>query len=184
MRAEGGVRYACVGAVLGVRGVDGPATGSDARSGGGRTSGISTSSASSDEPDEARARTGNERAAEDVRGVLRGRLDGVSGAKTLSSSETDASEIEKATLRFVLLLVRDGVRCALRRADLVGDADRDCDGVDVGVFDPALVSAFFLRMSLIALIIDSFKSTHSSSIISMRRVKILSDTPNLSTKRI
>ena len=188
-RAEGGVRYACVGKVLlGVlrrRGVDGPAIGSDAmrsrRGRGERSSNISTSS--SDDEAVAALRTGNSRIFPEVEvlDVLHGRFDGDSGAS--SSSEAVASEKEKETLRF-RLLVRDGVRLALRRADFVGDADRECEGVDVGVFDPVLPSAFFLRISLIARAMDSLRSTHSSSIIPMRLVKTLSDTPNLSTRLI
>ena len=168
MRAEGGVRYACVGVAvavaLGRRGVDGPATGA---------SGISTS-----EVDDA-LRTGI------VRGVVRGRLEGVSGGKALSSSdEADMSESEKATLRFVLL-VREGVRFALRKADLLGDADREWEGVVVavvGVFDCASSVAFFLRIPFIVPLMDSFKSTHPSSSIFTRRENILIDTPYFSTR--
>jgi hypothetical protein len=171
MRAEGGVRYACVGVAvavaLGRRGVDGPATG---------TSGISTS-----EVNDA-LRTGIVR----VRGVVRGRFEGVSGGKALSSSdEADISESEKATLRFVLL-VREGVRFAERRADLVGDADREWEGVVVavvGVFDDlSSVVAFFLRIPFIVPLMDSFKSAHPSSSIFTRREKILIDTPCFSTR--
>ena len=203
------------------RGVEGPATGSDATrrrgvgvgvdvdvSKGGASS-ISTSSASSSDeteagttdPDDA-LRTGNVRdaAAAGLRGVVvvRGRFEGVSGAKTLSWSsseaETDASEREKekATLRFALPLAREGVWLLVaRRADLVGDADRDCgcdcerEGVLIGVdFDDAasvVMLAFFLRISLIVVRMDSFNSTHSSSIAFTRREKTLSDTPYLST---
>ena len=93
----------------------------------------------------------------------RGRFfDGVSGSKMpSSSSEADTmSESEKATLRFALLFMFmwEGVKFALepRIADLVGEADRECDGVLVGVFDAeaaaegsAAALAFFLRISLI-----------------------------------
>jgi hypothetical protein len=196
-RAEGGVRYACVGKVfLGVlrrrRGVDGPAIGSDAmlsRGGSGddeRSSSDIFLTSSSDDEVEAALRTGNSRIFAEVEevlvDVLHGRFDGVSGGAS-SSSEAVTSEKEKETLRF-RLLVRDGVRLALRRADFVGDADRDCEGVDVGVFDVVLLSAFFLRISLIARPMVSLRSTHSSSIIPIRLVKILSDTPNLSTRLI
>ena len=177
MRAEGGVRYACVGVAVALRrrGVDGPAMGcSDAptRRGEG-ASGISTSS---DEEDTA-LRTGI------VRGVVRGRLDGVSGGNApSSSSEADMSEREKATLRFTLL-VREGVRLAVRSADLVGDTGRECEGVVVvGVFDGASPLAFFLRISFIVPLMDPLSTTHSSSRIFTRREKILGDIPCLSTR--
>jgi len=174
MRAEGGVRYACVGVAvaLGRRGVDGPATGSDAGA-----SGISTSS---DDKADSALRTGIVR----VRGVVRGRFDGVSGG-TSSSDGADMSESENATLRFTLL-VREGVRLAVRSADLVGDAGRDCEGVVVvGVFEGASPPpAFFLRISFIVPLMDSFKPTHSVSSIFTRRGKFLGDTPYLSTRRI
>ena len=180
MRAEGGVRYACVGGAvaLGRRGVDGPATGSDATSRGRswRASGIATSS--SDDADEA-LRTGI------VRGVVRWRFDGVSGGNApSSSSEADMSESENATLRFTLL-AREGVRLAVRRADLVGDADRECEGVVVvGVSDGVSPVAFFLRISFIVPLMESFRPTHSSSSIFTRRLKILRDTPCFSTRGI
>ena len=68
-------------------------------------------------------------------------------------------------------------------ADLVGEADREWDGVLVGVFDvvDAPEAAFFLRISLIVAQMDSFSSTHSSSIIVTRRLKTLSETRCLST---
>ena len=192
IRAEGGVRYAWVGVVIGRRGVDGPGTGDDdapeadvatsRRLGlvGVKTvaSAISTSSPSpspSDEDevtDEANCAllTGMTRVAgaveedaeeEEEARARRGRFfDGVSGSKMpSSSSEADTmSESEKATLRFALLFMWEGVKFALapRIADLVGEADRECDGVLVGVFDAdaaaegsAAALAFFLRISLI-----------------------------------
>ena len=159
------------------RGVDGPATGSDATSRCTGASGISTSSDddSSDEAaDERVLRTGI------VRGVVRWRFEGVSGGKVPSSSEeADMSESEKATLRFTLLPVREGVRLIVRRADLVGDAERECEGVDVVGVSPL---AFFLRISLILPLMDSFKTAHSSSRIFKRRENILSDTPCFSTR--
>lgn len=125
----------------------------------------------------------------------RGRFfDGVSGAKMpSSSSEAETmSESEKATLRFALLFMTEGVKFALasRIADLVGEADRECDGVLVGVFfdvDAApegSALAFFLRISLIVAQMDSFNSMHSFSIIFTRRLKSLSETPYLSTNGI
>ena len=202
------------------RGVDGPATGSDATrrrgvggsSGGGAGGGgsdassISTSSSACpssdeidfDEDDVAALRTGSTRvgvaaAAAARRGVVRGRFEGVSGAKTSSfSEEADASESEKATLRLVgLLLALEGSGGLLvsRRADFVGEADRDCgcdrEGVLVGVFDEVLASvvlvAFFRRISLIVARMDSFRSTHSSSIVFTRRDNVLDDTLYFST---
>jgi len=228
MRAEGGVRYACVGVVgAGRRGVDGPAMGSDAMSRRdvrvrvgvrvGVRAGVSTSasasafdistssdgaSASSDEADSALLSLSALRTGSTRRGVVvvvllvRGRFDGVSGARSSSEAEAEAeaveagrdrdrdrSENEKATLRFALL-VRAGVRLAFRRADLVGEAERDCAGVLIGVvFDGVVGSAltFFLRISLIVTLMDSLRSTHSSSIIFTRRENVLSDTPCLST---
>lgn len=204
------------------RGVDGPAMGSDATrrrgvsgssgddagGGGGAASRISTSSSPDEiDLDDAALRTGSTRVGVAVarRGVVvvvvvvRGRFEGVSGAKTSSSfSEVDASESEKATLRLVglLLLVAPeggggGALLVSRMADFVGDADRDggCDreGVLVGVFadgvPPSVVAlvAFFRRISLIVVRMDSFRSTHSSSIAFTRRENTLSDTPCLST---
>lgn len=213
------------------RGVDGPATGSDATrrrgvsgaggGGGGGASSISTSSpsarsSSSDEIefDKDALRTGSTRVEVVVaarRGVVavvvvRGRFEGVSGAKTpsCSFSEADASEEEsvKATLRFVgLLLAWESALLAVsRRADFVGEADRDCgwdcEGVLLGVFFDALVvasvvvllllllllvAAFFRRISLIVARMDSFRSTHPSSIVCTRREKTSGDRPYLST---
>ena len=201
------------------RGVDGPAMGSDATrrrgvsgssggagGGGGGASCISTSSSSEEIVlNDVALRTGSTRvgvaaAAVARRGVVRGRFEGVSGAKTSSSfSEADASESEKATLRLVGLLMLlapeggagGGGLLVSRMADFVGDADRDggCDreGVLVGVFDGvptpsvALVVAFFRRISLIVVRMDSFRSTHSSSIAFKRRENALSDTPYFST---
>ena len=121
-----------------------------------------------------------------VRGVVRWRFEGVSGGKVPSSSEeADMSESEKATLRFTLLPVREGVRLIVRRADLVGDAERECEGVDVVVVVVVVgVSplAFFLRISLILPLMDSFKTAHSSSRIFKRRENILSDTPCFSIR--
>ncbi len=88
----------------------------------------------------------------------RGRFfDGVSGAKMpSSSSEADTTlESEKATLRFALL-VREGVKFPLpsRIADFVGETDRECEGVLVGVCDAdtevegASALAFFSRIFL------------------------------------
>ncbi len=155
-------------------------------------SAISTSSPSSSDKDEAAALlTGMTRVAaaeEAEEEARRGRFfDGVSGAKTpSSSSEADTtSGSEKATLRFALL-VREGVNLASRMADFVGEADREGDGVLVGVFDvdaeaaPASPLAFFLRISLTLARMDSFNSMHSSSIIFTRGLKTLSDTPYLS----
>ena len=52
-----------------------------------------------------------------------------------SSSEADTTlESEKATLCFALF-VREGIKFVSCIVDLVGDADRDCKGVLVGVFD-------------------------------------------------
>jgi hypothetical protein len=217
IRAEGGVRYACVGVAIGRRGVDGPATGddaceaeADADEGASRrlgldgvkmaASAISTSSPSpppSDEDevtDEANcalltgmtrvvAAVEEEAEEEEEARARRGRFfDGVSGAKMpSSSSEADTmSESEKATLRF------EGViALASRIADLVGEADRECDGVLVGVDAPEVSAlAFFLRISLIVAHIDSFNSMHSSSIIFTRRLKTLSETPYLSANGI
>jgi len=130
--------------------------------------------------------------AEEEEEARRGRFfDGVSGAKTpSSSSEADTmSESEKATLRFALFM-REGVKFALasRIADLVGEADRECDGVPPSVFgvDPdaapeASVLAFLLRIFLTVAHMDSLNSIHSSSIIFTRRLKTLSETPCLST---
>jgi hypothetical protein len=93
------------------------------------------------------------RAAEARRGRF---LDGVSGANTPSSSSEADTTSEKATLRFAALLVREGVKRTSRIADLVGDADRECDGVLMGVFvfdaeaaAEAPTLAFFLSISLI-----------------------------------
>jgi hypothetical protein len=159
---------------------------------GGRAESDISMSSSADEDEAAEANTalltGMTRAA-----ARRGRFfEGVSGAKTPSSSSEaeTASESEKATLRFALL-VRDGVKFASRIADLVGDADRDCEGVLMGVFDgeagaaPApevSTLAIFLRNSLIVARMDSFKSSQSSSIILNRRLKTSSGTPYLSAK--
>jgi hypothetical protein len=137
-------------------------------------------------------------------------FDGVSGSK-MPSSSSDAdtmSEREKATLtlRFALLLMlkreEEGVKFALltsRIADLVGEAEaenRECDGVVlfVGVFDvdadadadadavpEASALAFFLRISLTVARMDSFNSTHSSSIIFKRRSESLTETLYLLT---
>jgi len=135
-------------------------------------------------------------AEEEEEAARRGRFfDGVSGAKMpSSSSEADTmSDSEKATLRFALLLMWEGVKFVLesRIADLVGEADRECDGVLLGVFDVdadaapgASALAFFLRISLIVAHIDSFNSIHSSSIIFTRRLKSLSETPYLSANGI
>jgi len=213
IRAEGGVRYACVGVAKDRSGVDGPATG-DADAATSRrlgldgvktvASAISTSSPSPS-PDETEAEancallTGMTRIvvaleeAEEEEEARRGRFfDGVSGAKIpSSSSEADTvSENEKLTLRFTaLLFVKEGVvvkffTLVSRMADLVGEADRECDGVLVGVFDvdaaEASALAFFLRISLTAAHMDSFNSTHSSSIIFTRRLNALSETLCLS----
>lgn len=99
----------------------------------------------------------------------RGRFfDGVSSAKTPSSSSEADTTSEKATLRFAALLVREGVKRTSRIADLVGDADRECDGVLMGVFafdaeaeaapeaEGASTLAFFLRISLTVAWMDSF----------------------------
>jgi hypothetical protein len=123
----------------------------------------------------------------------RGRFfDGVSGAKMpSSSSEADTTlESEKATLRFALL-VREGVKFALasrsRIADFVGETDRECVGVLVGVCDAdteveaASALAFFSRIFLTVAQMDSFSSMHSSSINFTRRLESLSDAPYLST---
>jgi hypothetical protein len=234
IRAEGGVRYACVGVAIGRRGVDGPATGeadapeadADADEATRRrlgldgvkmvASAISTSSPSPSDEDEVAEAEANcalltgmtrvaaaavEAEAEEEEEARRGRFfDGVSGAKMpSSSSEADTmSESEKATLRFALLFMREGVQFALesRIADLVGEADRECDGVLVGVFfdvdaDAAANAApegsalaFFLRISLTVARMDSLNSMHSSSIIFTRRLKSLSETPCLSTNGI
>ena len=121
----------------------------------------------------------------------RGRfLDGVSGADTPSSSSEADTASENATLRFAALPVREGVKRRSRIADLVGDADRECDGVLMGVFifdaeaareAEAAEAAFFSSITLTVAWMDSFMSTHSSSIIFTRRLKILSETPYLST---
>jgi hypothetical protein len=145
------------------------------------------------DPEDDPLRTGNVRAAEAAegrRGVVRGRFEGVSGAETPSSSseaEAEADKREKATLRFAL----PGVLLASRRADFVGDADRDCgcerEGVLIGVvvvIVVVLAFSFFWRISLIVARMDSFNSTHSSSIIFTRRENTLSDTPYLSTSEI
>lgn len=224
MRAEGGVRYACVGVAIGRRGVDGPATGdddapeaeTDADEATSRrlgldgvkaaASAISTSSRSPSDEDEVTEEanwallTGMTRVAavvdseaeEEEARARRGRFfDGVSGSR-MPSSSSDAdtmSESEKATLRFALLM-REGVKFALtsRIADLVGEADRECDGVLVGVDTDAAPEtsalAFFLRISLIVAYMDSFNSMHSSSIIFTRRLKTLSETPYLSANGI
>ena len=156
--------------------------------------------------------------------VVRGRLEGVSGGANSSlntpssSSEAETSESEKATLRFFvvplplplpLLLLLLGasdegvVLLALRRADLVGEADRECgcecEGVPpppalllVGVFDDdaasavfeLLLLAFFLRMSRTVTRMDSFRSTQSPSIVFTRRQKTLSEMPCLSTSDV
>jgi len=88
-------------------------------------------------------------------------------------------------LRFVGLLLAREVLVS-RRADFVGDA-----GVLVGVFFDELaasvvvvvllVAAFFRRISLIVARMDSFISTHSSSIVCTRRENTSGDTPYLST---
>ena len=221
------------------RGVDGPATGSDATrrrgvsgtSGAGGAGGADASTISTSSPDEtedldddAALRTGSTRVGVAapptvvtrrgvvvvvvVVGAVRGRFEGVSGAKTSSfSDETDAaSESEKATLRFVgLTLAREvgggggATLLVSRRADFVGDADREsgCDreGVLVGVFDElaaaaaavadSVASAAFLRrISLIVVRMDSFRSTHSSSIALTRRENVLDDTPYFSTSDV
>lgn len=115
----------------------------------------------------------------------RGRfLDGVSGADTPSSSSEADTASENATLRFAALPVREGVKRRSRIADLVGDADRECDGVLMGVFifdAEAAEAAFFSSITLTVAWMDSFMSTHSSSIIFTRRLKILSETPYLLT---
>ena len=121
----------------------------------------------------------------------RGRfLDGVSGADAPSSSSEADTTSEKATLRFAALLVREGVKRTSRIADLVGDADRECDGVLMGVFifdaeaareAEAAEAAFFSSITLTVAWMDSFMSTHSSSIIFTRRLKTLSETPYLLT---
>ena len=141
------------------------------------------------DPEDDPLRTGNVRAAEAAegrRGVVRGRFEGVSGAETPSSS-SEADKREKATLRFAL----PGVLLASRRADFVGDADRDCgcerEGALIGVvvvIVVVLAFSFFWRISLIVARMDSFNSTHSSSIIFTRRENTLSDTPYLSTSEI
>jgi hypothetical protein len=133
--------------------------------------------------------------AEEEEGARRGRFffDGVSGSEMpwSSSSEADAmSESEKATLtlRFALLAREEAgvaVRFASRRmADLVGEADRECDGVLVVAFDvdagadsASFFSFNFLRIALIWVFIDSFNVRHSSSIIFMRELKSLSEAP-------
>ena len=218
------------------RGVDGPATGSDATrrrgvsgtSGAGGAGGADASTISTSSPDEiedldddAALRTGSTRVGVAapptvvtrrgvvvvvvVVGAVRRRFEGVSGAKTSSfSDEADAaSESEKATLRFVgLTLAREvdggggGALLVSRRADFVGDADREsgCDreGVLVGVFDElaaavagSVASAAFLRrISLIVVRMDSFRSTHSSSIALTRRENVLDDTPYFSTSDV
>lgn len=145
--------------------------------------------------------------AEEEEEARRGRFffDGVSGSDMpprSSSSEADAmSESEKATLtlRFALLAREEGVvvRCASRRmADLVGEADRECDGVLmlVGVFDvdagedaaaaASFVSFIFLRIALTLVFIDFVNAVHSSSIIFTRELKSLSETPCLSTSGV
>lgn len=190
--------------VIGLRrGVDGPATGGvDAGTsrgwdrgrgrgvgeGGTAASDISMSSSAaapsspSDEDNVAEANSalllGMTRAVAEAE-ARRGRfLDGVSGGADTPSSSSDAdtmSESVKATLRFAALCA--GVRVASRIADLVGEAERECEGVLVGVFcnveawagteisTSTSTLAFFLRISLIVARIDSIKSTHSSSII-------------------
>jgi hypothetical protein len=221
IRAEGGVRYACVGVARGRRGVDGPATGDDAPEVDAATSrrlgldgvktvvasAISTSPPSPSDEDEVTEEanwallTGMTRVAvgaveeaedEEEARARRGRFfDGVSGSRMpSSSSEADTmSESEKATLRFALLM-REGVKFALtsRIADLVGEADRECDGVLVGVDADAAPEvsalAFFLRISLTVARMNSFNSMHSSSIIFTRRLKTLSGTPYLSANGI
>jgi hypothetical protein len=64
------------------------------------------------------------------------------------SSKVVTLEKENDTLRF-RLLVRDGVRLALRRAKFFCDAGHDCEGVDidVGVFNVVFPSALFLHIS-------------------------------------
>jgi hypothetical protein len=132
-------------------------------------------------------------------GARRGRFffDGVSGSAKVPSSSSEAdttSENEKATLRFIALLVREGVvvvKFVPRIADLVGDADRDCEGVLVGVFvfvfdaeaeAEEAPGAIFSRIFLIVARMDSFKSSQSSSNSLKRRLNTLSETPCLSTK--
>jgi hypothetical protein len=150
---------------------------------------------SSDEDEVAEANTalltGMTRAAEAE--ARRGRFffDGVSGSAETPSSSSEAdttSESEKATLRFFALFVRaeEGVRFVPRIADLVGDAERDCEGVLVGVFFDAEAApgastlANFSRSFLIVARMDSFRSSQSSSIILKRRLKTLTGTPCLS----
>ena len=154
---------------------------------------------SSDEDALAALLTGMTRAEEAV-AARRGRFfDGVSGENTPSSSSDADTTSENATLRFVALLGRKGVRRASRIADLVGDADRECEGVLIGVcvFDVEAVAAaaaaapeaeaeapamsLFLRISLTVARMDSFKSTHSSSSMFTRRLETLSETPYLLT---
>jgi hypothetical protein len=90
-------------------------------------------------------------------------------------------------LRFALPLATECVLLASRRADFVGDADRDwgCEreGVLIGVV-VVLAFPFFWRISLIVARMDSFNSTHSSSIVFTRREKTLSDTPYLSASEM
>jgi hypothetical protein len=146
--------------------------------------------------------------AEEEEEARRGRFffDGVSGSKMpSSSSEADTmSESEKATLtlRFALLVREEGVGVVVvvvkfapllasrRIADLVGEADCECDGVLVGVFDvdagvdaaaaaEASNLAFFFCISLIVARIDSLNAMHSSSINFMRELKSLSEMPCL-----
>lgn len=149
--------------------------------------------------------------AEEEEEARRGRFffDGVSGSKMpSSSSEADTmSESEKATLtlRFALLVREEGVGVVVvkfapllasrRIADLVGEADCECDGVLVGVFDvdagvdaaaaaEASNLAFFFCISLIVSRIDSLNAMHSSSINFMRELKSLSEMPCLLTNGI
>ena len=151
--------------------------------------------------------------AEEEEEARRGRFffDGVSGSKMpSSSSEADTmSESEKATLtlRFALLVREERVGVVVvkfapllasrRIADLVGEADCECDGVLVGVFDvdagvdaaaaaaaEASNLAFFFCISLIVSRIDSLNAMHSSSINFMRELKSLSEMPCLLTNGI
>jgi hypothetical protein len=138
------------------------------------------------DPEDDPLRTGNVRAAEAAegrRGVVRGRFEGVSGAE-MPSSSSEADAWDKATLHFAL----PGVLLASRRADFVGDADRDCgcerEGVLICVVVVVLAFSFSRRISLIVAWMDSFNSTHSSSIIFTRLKNTLSDTPYSSTSEL
>jgi hypothetical protein len=57
-------------------------------------------------------------------------------------------------------------------------------GVDADAAPEVSALAFFLRISLTVAHMDSFNSTHSSSIIFTRRLKALSETSYLSTNGI